>query len=169
MDELTTPTQSAGSTSQNPIQPLVDEPLVATETPAPATTTTTTEQAPVTPAAVEPQTTTPMQSASSTSPTPITETQATAEPATQNSFIQMIMENKKIVIIGIVAVVAIVIGLSVFIGAKSSNEYQGLIQRIDTETKDLNKSSQTNISAPSEIDNSVPFEMEGASSGKVAR
>lgn len=182
MDELTTPTQSAGSTSQNPIQPLVDAPL--TETPVPAVTpeptiTQATPQAtPVTPA-VEPQ----------VAATPESTTVATQAPTTssseqpQNAFVQMLMENKKVVAIGVVAVVAVVIGLSVLIGAKSSSEYQGLIKRIDSQTQELNKASQTNISSPSAtdvdpstIDNSIPFEMEGTpaaseepSTAKIAR
>jgi len=79
----------------------------------------------------------------------------------KNAFVQMLTENKKIVIIGVIAVAAVVIGLSVLIGAKSSSEYQGLIKRIDTQTQELNKASKTDISSPSAIDNSIPFEMEG--------
>lgn len=106
-------------------------------------------------------------------------TPVVAAPA-QNGFVQMLMENKKFVAIGVTAVVAVIIGLSVLIGAKSSDEYQGLIKRIDSQTQELNKASQTNISSPSAadssvdsssstIDNSIPFEMEGTPAVKVAR
>jgi|GEM_PF-5741361 len=168
MDELT---QQKGT----------DMPLVATETKAPEITpepTITQATPPVMPVipAVEPQ---------------VAATQAPTTPSSEqpkNAFVQMLMENKKFVIIGVIAVVAVVIGLSVLIGAKSSSEYQGLIKRIDSQTQELNKASQTNIFAPSltdqsstgsdpsTIDNSIPFEMEGTpaasaepSTPKIAR
>ena len=92
------------------------------------------------------------------------------EQTQQTGFLQILVENKKLVIIALVAVVAIVIGISVFIGAKSSNEYQGLIKRLDTETQELNKASQTNVSAPSpQSDEIVPASGEDSTPAKVAR
>ncbi|MCK9185976.1 hypothetical protein M0P48_00865 [Candidatus Gracilibacteria bacterium] len=138
---------------QNPAQPIAEVPLATT--PAPEAQTKPAEaQAPV---ATTPAPTTPV--------TPV----ATAEEP-QNAFLQMIMENKKIVIIGVIAVIAVIIGLSVLIGAKSSNEYQGLIKLIDEETQELKEPSiplpDTTATVSEEV---VPATSEELTPAKVAR
>ncbi|MFA6305557.1 MAG: hypothetical protein WC651_02395 [Candidatus Gracilibacteria bacterium] len=143
MDELT---------QQTPTQPLADAPLAtatpATTTETPVTPTMTPEPTQVTatvdPAATPAQNTTPTQATPAVDPaTPAATSTSTQAP--QNAILQMLIENKKLVIIGLIAVAAVIIGLSVLIGTKSSGEYQGLIKKIETQTKELN---ETNILAP---------------------
>lgn len=163
MDDLTqqnnptTPPTNPQPADPNVIQPLVSPTHVEAEPPTPAPVETPVELTPTesTFAPTVPTEPTPQLSVTSEQP--------------KNGILQMLMENKKIVIIGVVALVAIIIGISIFIGAKSSDEYQGLIKRIETETQDLNKAGQTNISAPAVIENSIPFEMEGLPEAKVQR
>lgn len=101
------------------------------------------------------------------------------EQTQKTGFLQILVENKKLLIIVLVSIVAVVIGVSVFIGAKSSNEYQGLIKRLDTETQELNKASQTNVVSPeqntskdstaSQSDEIIPASSEDSTPAKVAR